>query len=229
MYYNHKNNQLDVHIADRVDLLSVMLRFVRYMFSDPNTDYYWHKDPKKSTISVQDVFAENTSKSAIIPAITLSMGGQMYNIETLGNNQMSNALDSSKHFVKFTTAISVDVIGRNKLEAFRLTDTLANFLFLFKGDLMEHCTDITNIENIQVSPIQPSQQYQSKRYFEGNVSFAVEYKLAFNLVPLAQLFTEATFSQLAENELNETHERKDSIVSEEVGPILSPNHPRKPE
>jgi len=194
---------IEVHIQNRADLLALTLRIIRYFFQCKFLGYQWHDDAEKSSIYIEDANQENPEVENPRPSLILDIGGAGFQHTSLGNNLSGYDLDRSTKYADQATTFQIEVTGRSKTEAFKLTDGLGTLLFLMDSDLKKFTPDIKQLHNIQMGSIVPlnsvGRRGDSVTLFTSTITFQVDYTLNFKLVPIAPLFTTAIFEAKAEN------------------------------
>ena len=194
---------IEVRIQNRADLLALTLRILRYFFQCNFLGYQWHDDAEKSTIYIEDANQENPEVENPRPSLILDIGGAGFQHTSTGNNLSNYDLDRATKYADQATTFQIEVTGRSKAEAFKLTDGLGTLLFLMDSDLKKFTPDIKQLHNIQMGNVTPLNSVGSRgdsvTLFSSNITFQLDYTLNFKLVPLAPLFTTAIFEAKAEN------------------------------
>ena len=126
-------------------------------------------------------------------------------------------------FVHQITSFQLEVKGRNKLETYKISEAIAAIMFLVKDEILQHATDIEDIQNINVGSVSPVSNLVDGQNnllgYKSNVSFSIFYKLEFKKVPLGGLFTTAIFVPQGESKDGvdtHTYEKKVFIPESEI-------------
>ncbi len=202
---------IQVKIQNRADLMAVILRTLRYFFQCGFQGLRWHDDPEKSTIFIQDSFMENPDVENPRPSVILSMGGAVTHHSSIGNNLSSYELDRVTKYSEQTTSFNLEIVGRNKLETYKLVDGIGTLLFLMDSEIKKYTPDMESLYNVQMSEVRPLNQTGGRgdavTLFTGRVDFTVDYTLNFKMAPLAPLFTIALFETKSfDKDLKDQHE-----------------------
>lgn len=189
---------IEVYIGNRADLVVLLLRILRYLFQEGlcGPDYKWTND-EDTGITIEDSFLENPNEFDTKPAITISCGGISFTKESIDRNKTSYNLDDYDMYTRHFLPVNLDIRGRNKLETYRLSETLAAALFLLTETIVEYCPNIEDITQVSASPIVPlsdlEQAGDDGKQFRATVSFVIEYFVMFRMFKLGDLFTATVF------------------------------------
>lgn len=179
---------IHVELQTRYDLLAVLLRFYRYFFQQGigGPDLIW-KDDVSTGIWIYDQFPENPTTENTYPLILINVGGIGYNQEFMGNNMTGWTMGQKTITCRHTPAVSIEVRGRNKAEAYRISELCGMIAFIFAPLLKASVGNIDDVSGIFVGPVSPLGSAgpdvgDSPKLFGAQVSFQVSYKASYTTI-----------------------------------------------
>jgi len=192
---------------NRMDILLLFLRIVRYLFQNgvAGEGLVWSNEEDKTGIFIEVMSAELLSSTNMRPAIFIDVGEVIYRKTALMENKSSMGMNGSmRKFSEHNLQVSMTIIGRNKIEAEKIGERLAQTLFLLNDVIKENTKNIEDIDPIRLSKVSPLPQGNSPagdstKAFSSAVTFGVKYYLEFGLLQQGDLFTSLNFKVTSTN------------------------------
>ena len=189
--------------GNRTDILLLFLRVVRYLFQNgvAGDNLVWNDDPSKTGIWIEHVSPEIFNDDNKRPAIFLDVGEVTYADVALLNNRSS--MDGKGNYRKYShhnLSVSMQVIGRNKIETHKIAERAGSALYLIKVQILEHTVNLESIGPIQIGRVSPiragagSIAGDTTLAFSSTLAFRAVYYLEFPMMQVGDLFTTANFS-----------------------------------
>jgi len=183
-------------------------RILRYFFQQGLLEgLEWSENPTASKIYIEDSFAEIPKGQNPWPSVVISIGGAQINPISIGNSLTSQSLTDRTKGMDSATTISMEIIGRNKSETFKISDAIATVLYLFSPEIKQYAVDIEDLLNITVGAVSPVNQVGAMGdqilTFTSSVTLSVRYKIEYKIKQNAIPFNMAVFSVRSEDNVVE--------------------------
>lgn len=194
---------INLTAENRTDILLLFLRVMRYLFQNgvAGTNLIWSGDDSKTKIWIENLSPEIFADDNKRPAIFIDVGDVTYADITLNDNRATS--DGKGNYTKLSKhnlSVSMQVIGRNKIETHRISERLAAALYLIKDQILAHTTNLESIGPINVGRVSQvrsgagSIAGDTTLAFSASVTFRAVYFLEFPMMQVGDLFTSANFT-----------------------------------
>ena len=186
---------------NRTDILLMFLRVIRYLFQNgiAGENLVWDGDDTKTKIWIENNSPEIFQDDNKRPAIFIDVGTVTYATTALNDNKATYHMGTYSKYSEHDLAISLTVIGRNKIETHKLSERLGASLYVLQEEIVAHTVNLESISPIQVGQVTQlragpgSIAGDTTLAFTAPVSFRVKYYLEFPMMQIGDLFTSATF------------------------------------